>query len=338
MQTIDREITQEVPLCDERGFLNPEAKGWSRRPLHVGNLKGRPLRKKKWNYWCVTGDRFLISAVVAHVDYFALGAFYIFEYDTQRYAESGWVKPFSRAVNMPETVGGDIRFASSRIDIRLNTHDDETHMDVAVKRLGGRPCTAKLVVARPPSHETLNVLVPWDERTFQFTSKQHCLPTSGTVTWGEEEFVFDPETASATLDYGRGIWPYFTTWNWGAFSVRNGDDSLGVNLGGQWTDGTGMNENGVVLNGVLHKIFDDVVFEYDRKNFMAPWRVRSKSSDTVDLEFVPFYQRAGKVPLLILSSKANQCFGHYTGTLRVAGHEIPVDKALGWAEEHIARW
>ncbi len=36
----EREIAQPVDLCDEWGALNPEAIGWSRRPLHVANMRG----------------------------------------------------------------------------------------------------------------------------------------------------------------------------------------------------------------------------------------------------------------------------------------------------------
>ena len=44
----EREITQPVDLCDARGVLNPQAVGWSRRPLVRSNLSGHRLRKKKW--------------------------------------------------------------------------------------------------------------------------------------------------------------------------------------------------------------------------------------------------------------------------------------------------
>ena len=40
-------------------------------------------------------------------------------------------------------------------------------------------------------------------------------------------------------------------------------DEVGLNMGAKWTDGTGMNENGILLNGCLHKIHEDIVFEYD---------------------------------------------------------------------------
>ncbi|MEV5398578.1 hypothetical protein AB0N26_20700 [Streptomyces cellulosae] len=39
--TAEREITSPVDLCLPDGRLNPAAVGWTRRPLHRANLRGR---------------------------------------------------------------------------------------------------------------------------------------------------------------------------------------------------------------------------------------------------------------------------------------------------------
>ena len=109
-------------------------------------------------------------------------------------------------------------------------------------------------------------------------------------------------------------------------------------MGAKWTDGTGMNENGILYNGRLHKIHEDILFEYDDKDFMRPWRMRTMSSDMVRLEFVPFYEKAGSVNLAVIRSKTHQMFGRYSGTLTIDGATIPIDNMVGWAEEHRARW
>ena len=338
MQTITNEITRGVLLCNPDGRLNPTARGWSRRPRHVCNLKGRFLRKKKWDYWCVMGDRFLFSATIAHVDFAATGFIYLLEYETGRLAEQVAFRLLPRKPIMPEMVGGHIRFEHGRLALAFL--ETKTGMDIEVRstRFGGKPLEAKLAIERPETHETLNVVVPWNERTFQFTSKQCCLPTTGTVTWGDEVLAFEQDRAFATLDYGRGIWPYRTAWNWATFAGRAGPDVVGINMGAKWTDGTGMNENGIFLNGTMHKVFEDIVFEYDNKDFMKPWRMRTADSDTVDLHFEPFYEKPQRINLLLIASRANQVFGRYHGAVRAGGRAIPIDNLLGWAEEHVARW
>ncbi len=338
MQTIAREIVGEVPLCDPAGRLNPEAVGWSRHPVHICNLKGRFLRKKQWDYWCITSDRLAFSATIANVDYMAIGAAYLLEYGTKRFVEKTVTRPFSRTPTMPPTVSGDIDLEHGRLALSFRSTPTGVQMEVRSDDFGGKRLHAEFRIVRPLGHQTLNVVVPWDSKTFQFTSKQHCLPTTGTVTWGPETFVFSPETSFACLDFGRGIWPYRTAWNWAAFSGRSGKDVIGINMGAKWTDGTGMNENGIVLNGALHKVFDDILFEYDRRNVTAPWRMKTVSSDTIDLTFMPFYDRATATNLLILRSAVHQCFGYYSGVLKIDERSVRVDRVVGWAEEHLARW
>jgi hypothetical protein len=338
MQTIGEEITREVRLCDGHGRLNQEAVGWSRRPLHACNLRGRFPRKKKWNYWCITGDRFLFSATVAHIDYLSLGAAYFLEYETKRFAEFSSVKVGPGGPAMPETVEGAVHFGHGRSLLRFDRAGSTLHMLVRTDSFEGRPLEASLEIDHPENHESLNVVVPWNAKTFQFTSKQHCLPAQGTIAWGNETWTFAPGAAFACLDYGRGIWPYRTTWNWASFSGRSDQDTLGVNMGAKWTDNTGMNENGVLLNGRLHKLFEDIVFTYDDCDFMRPWEMRSETTDAVRLQFTPFYDKVTNTNLGVIRSGVHQLFGRYSGTLRVDGRTLPLDGILGWAEEHRARW
>ncbi|MFA6242349.1 MAG: DUF2804 domain-containing protein [Candidatus Hydrogenedentales bacterium] len=327
-----------MSLCDGAGRLNPDAVGWSRRPFHTCNLRGRFPRKKKWDYWCIVGERFLFSATIANLDYLSIGAAYLLEYDSKRFAEDVAVRVLTRSPAMPESVEGSIQFEHANMRLAFECTGNGLHLSVQSRSFAGKPLNVSLDIARPADVESLNVVIPWSRSRFQFTSKQHCLPAEGTIAWGEETFTFSPGSAFACLDYGRGVWPYRTTWNWAGFSGRSGNDTFGVNMGAKWTDNTGMNENGIIVNGRLHKILDEIVFEYDDGDFMQPWRMKSRSSDTVRLEFNPFYDRADDSNFLIVRSSVHQVFGRYWGTLRADGRAIAVNGVVGWAEEHRARW
>ena len=51
MATHEQELTEPVDLCTPDGRrLNPEATGFSRTPLHTGNLRGSWGRTKRWDY------------------------------------------------------------------------------------------------------------------------------------------------------------------------------------------------------------------------------------------------------------------------------------------------
>lgn len=338
MEPIRNEITRDVLQCGPNGRLNPAANGWGRRPYWIDNLRGRHFRKKRWDYWCVMGPEQLFSICLADVDYIGLGGVYVMDYAEKRMEEFGIVSPFGMQPKMPPRTHGDavVRRGRTRMELRLT----ETHgtLFATTPSCGGKPLTAEFHVDFPANLDTLNFMVPWSQDTFQFTSKQVPLPVEGELRWGDAVWRFDRATSFAVRDYGRGIWPYSTDWNWAALSGRDGDNHYGINLGGQWTDGTGATENGLILNGVLHKIFEDARFEYDRTDFMKPWRLHTPDTGAVDLELTPFFDRHTYANLGFMKTTVHQCFGRFRGTVKVDGHTVAVKDALGWAEEQQARW
>lgn len=332
----ERELTQPVNLCDESGRLNRAAVGWSRHPLHVGNLRGRWLRKKRWNYWAVTTDTHLFSVTVSNLDYAAVVFVYWLDFGTKAFHEQTVLVPLGAGVHMPETVTGRIEFRSSRLHVLMDDDDLQVKLQVASRDFGGQPLGADFTIRRPAGHESINVVIPWSDDTFQFTSKQPALPAVGVVQLGDERIEFD---GFACLDYGRGIWPFSSTWNWASGSGVQQGRTVGLNFGGRWTDGTGMTENGFVIDGIATKISDDIHFEYDSNDFMRPWRIRTATSDRVDLEFVPFFERVAKTNALVIRSEVHQMIGYFRGRIKTPdGDTLLIDNLVGWAEEHQARW
>ncbi|GGS24860.1 hypothetical protein Snoj_18440 [Streptomyces nojiriensis] len=78
---------------------------------------------------------------------------------------------------------------------------------------------------------------------------------------------------------------------------------------------------------------------WSRGDHLAPWSVRSPGSDRVDLVFTPFHNRSTRTDVGLLANRTDQCFGHYTGSIRTDdGERIAVDRLLGWAEDVRMRW
>ena len=194
---------------------------------------------------------------------------------------------------IPETVSGDMMIEHPDMRVALTDEGAGTRIRVAAGDFGGMRLEADIVVERPAGHETLNVVIPWSDVQFQFTSKQNTLPASGFVQLGDERLEF-ASPAFGCLDYGRGVWPEHTVWNWGSASGVQDGRTVGLNLGGQWTDGTGMTENGICVDGRLTKISEDLVFEYDRADMMKPWRVRTAATERIDLRFEPEFERVSE--------------------------------------------
>lgn len=332
------EVTAPVDLCDSMGLLNREAIGWGKHPHWQCNLSGRPLRKKKWDYWCFVGRERLCSLCIAHIDYLGLVGAYLLDFDKRSLVECGMVRPFPREPEMPVTTLGTSRAHYGRTKMKQHLDSQGGTLIFEAPRCKGRPLRAEFHVEIPPEQESLNVVVPWARDTFQFTSKQLPLACEGEVRWGDETWTFGKSDTFGVRDFGRGIWPYRTTWNWAAMAGNDNGRSYGVNLGGKWTDGTGATENGLLLEGRFYPIPQQVQWEYDVRDFMKPWRLTTPGTNTVDMTLTPFFDKVSRTNLGLLRTTVHQCFGHFNGTINSGGHRVTITNAPGWAEEQQARW
>ena len=204
---VEPELTGAIRLCTDQGHLNRAAVGWSRRPLHALHLHHRWGRRKRWNYWCITDGQLLFSVTLSSLDYVGAAFAYLWHQPTGTFIEQTVLRPFGLNCELPDTVDGNLQFADKRLSFSVTRAVDLTRIAVNSRDFGGHSLAVDLEVEHPANHETLNVVIPWSDRTFQFTSKQHCLPASGTVRWSDHEHRFEPASAFACLDFGRGIWP-----------------------------------------------------------------------------------------------------------------------------------
>jgi len=81
-----------------------------------------------------------------------------------------------------------------------------------------------------------------------------------------------------------------------------------------------------------------VEWTYNRKNFKEIWRMKSAITDALDLKFEPFFERKATTNFIFIYSEVHQLFGRYYGRIRTPFKDYKIDKMIGWAEEHIARW
>ena len=329
----ERELTAPVSLTLPNGRVNPDAIGWARRPLvdtsGIGRGRGR---NKRWEYWGVTTPTHLLALTVSSIDYAAVHEVWVFDRATEKSWDQGATVIPPRGVELPANVeSGPARARAKDLEIdieqveggaRLRARIPDTEFDV--------------FAALPDGHERLAVVVPWSSTRFQYTVKDVARPASGTVTIGGVTHEVPAGESWAVLDHGRGRWPYDIRWNWGAGSGRSHDRVIGIQVGGRWTDGTGSTENAFFVDGRLHKIHDELRWDYDIADWRRPWRVSGGGLDTT---FSPFYDKVTRTNLGLVAASTDQCFGHWSGTFAVPGGDtVEFDGILGWAEEVHNRW
>ncbi|WP_395690154.1 DUF2804 domain-containing protein [Nocardioides sp.] len=318
---MEREITEPVDLCRPDGRLNPDAVGWTRRPLHRANLRGWG-RAKRWEYWGVVTDRFCLGLTASSLDYAGVCAVWVLDRETGRTWQHDAVPPLARGVSLPPDHGGVARVEAGGL-----------HLELSGSALRASAPGIEVDLAVEPGGECLGVVVPWSGRRFQYTVKDVGRAVRGTLRL--DETAYDV-SGRAVLDHGRGKWPYAITWNWAAGFTGGSGGGPGITLGGKWTDGTGTTENGLFVDGRMHKISDELAWEYDRTDWLRPWRIHGPR---VDLRFEPFHERADQTNLGVVANETHQCFGHFTGWASTDdGERVDLGGLVGWAEEARNRW
>lgn len=318
------EIVAPVDLC-VAGRLNPAALGWARGPLHRCVIDGPWGRRKRWHHWGVTSAREVISMTLVDLDVVALAMVSIIDRSTRKIVRQVGARPLGLyGMELPERAG------SGRVDatcggVRLAFEDDG--QSITLRARSGR-VDVDVAVGRRVGHESLGVATAWpgtDGTRYAYSSKQTALPARGDVRVDGRRVPL-ADNAFACLDWGRGVWPRRTAWNWASAAGIIGGQTIGLNLGAQWTHG--VNENAIVVDGRLEKVASDVSFEWDRRSPERPWRLRGEGTD-VRLE--PEVIDGAAVPGL---GRLCIAFGEFRG--RVGG--VSVDGLFGWAEELRISW
>ncbi len=340
--THEPELTEPVDLCTPDGAaLNPRARGWSRRPLHRANLHGQDGRNKRWDYWAILAGDLVVSAVYANIDYLAFADVWWADLATGDSGGGATGGLGSDGFALPELPGteplharGDgfeLLIADSATDTRLRADWDAGN---------GAPGHLDVEVSKPEGHESLNVVIPWSDDTFNFTSKQQARPATGELRVGDRRWDIGTPNSDAwgVLDVGRGRWPNEIRWNWGGGAGRAGEHVIGLQVGAKWTEGTGFTENGVIVDGRLTKIGSELRWSYDWDRPLEPWHIEDPDGQ-LDMVLSPRYDKHTKLDGGGDGSETHQVFGTWDGMLVTDdGLRLEFVGLQGFAEEARQQW
>ncbi len=344
---MQKQISYASPLLSPDGSLTQV--GWSPQPLLDNNLEKaafyslkflQPLRMKRWDYYGVTTPNHYFSFTISDIGYLGMIFAYVVDFEHNSYHEETIAVPFAIGVDLPRnSAAGESCFENKKVALSFKKDGEKRFLNIHWKNFeGGQDLVAEISMLEANQHESMNLVIPIEKKRFYFNRKINCLPASGWVEYGGTKHILEPQSALANLDWGRGVWAYESFWVWASASgFLPGGRTIGLNLGYGFGDTSQATENAVILNGNIQKL-SLVDFEYDSKNFMAPWKMQSDDG-RLQLTFTPFFERVARTDAKVLVSEVHQMFGKFNGSFYSdEGENIQINNLIGFAEEHHARW
>lgn len=326
-------------LCDKNGRLNFNQGMFFEDPIINANLSKRNLlRRKKWNYWTINNHKYFFTIALANFDYSGLIFAYLIDLDNNKIIEKNFLVPFGKGICLKSHVDDDIVYEGKNLNVKIINSNDKTKIELFINNFYENNCLMGYFNIYNKDVESLNIVVPWSKKKYTYACKQSALQCEGALSIGNDYIKFVKGESYGSQDFGRGVWKRNIKWNWITCSTTIMDNKyLGINLGAHWTAGSGITENGIILDGKAYKIEEDVEFQYDNDDLMKPWSIKSESNN-INLIFVPIKIRESNMNFAIIKSHFKQLFGKLRGSIKINDLVITIDESLSLCEEHVAKW
>lgn len=346
---MQNEITISGKLLNSDGHLNQ--KGYSKRPVleynpeNIRRFKSKwanRLRLKEWDYYGITTPEGFLSVCVSNIGYIGLVFAYWIDFETKTIVDDTIVTPFGKGCALPlSSKSGNVQFQQSpgKAKVSFLREEGKRVIDVDWPKFAKKHhLKSEIVLSEPKSLESIVMATPIGETFFYYNHKINCMQAKGQWSLDSKTRTLSGDNSLATLDWGRGVWPYSTFWVWANASGFLSDGrTFGLNMGRGFGDLSAATENCFYIDGVMTKL-GWVPIEYDMTDYMKSWHFQDEEGK-VDLTFSPFYPRTSKLDLLLLKTDVNQIFGKYNGfAIDQSGQKVRIENLVGWAEDHYARW
>ncbi|MBN2053304.1 DUF2804 domain-containing protein [bacterium] len=326
------------PLLDGNGDrlpqltagIHPELDLWAQR-RRLGARGWPPYRLKRWIFTGVLSPRCIAGVAFVHLGYLTNCFAYVWRPGDNQPTETSMLRPpFPWQQFEPFPLRGVAEFTT--LPVRFTYSSKGMHF---FSRFPARKLDIILDFDLEAHFSSaLQAVNPVNPGYWAYTGKLAGFPVTGCIHDGNQEIVLKAGESAGIVDWTFGCHARTTEWLWATGCGRSGAINTAFNFSRKVYD-RGAGENCVWIGGrpiLLPSV------SIDRGPRDGCWRV-SGAGGKVDLHFEPSGARSEHTDLGLVASRFTQWFGHYSGELLdTQGHRFPIDQALGFFEEHHARW
>ncbi len=339
-------ILTKGPLLNADGHLNEAGYATSLVKTYDRKaIRGGALRIKEWDYYCAISGDMVLALTIADNSYMSLDSVSLLNLKTgfQHTWSAMGVMTLGKRGFPATSEKGDVAVEKSGYALRFENDGKKRTLTARVDNFKDKkPLTARLVLSDVP-RDSMVIATPFAQKktAFYYNQKINCLRAEGEVTFDGETHVFSPESATAVLDWGRGVWTYSNTWYWGSASGFVDGVRFGMNLGYGFGDTSKASENMLFYDGIAHKL-DQIDFGIPQKDgrddFMSPWHITSNDG-RLTLAFTPVLDRASLTSAVVIESDQHQVFGRFDGEAVLDdGTVLKIENLVGFAEKVKNKW
>ncbi|WP_230656755.1 DUF2804 domain-containing protein [Psychrobacter sp. I-STPA10] len=329
---------------------------------HSHLISQKPTRqwqkKLKANQFCFLQFSQLpyrICVAVATIKLATTAFCYIFNEDSQAFECVEGLQPLTRHSQFTQSpYQGDIVFQYSSLSVEIQFLAQIIKVKINSKLIH--------LQANLQRHSSpLAVCSPAGRYGWTFTQKEPLQLQSGKLIINSNKVKNSLQTLDLTtdtlvnMDWTLGYMRHITNWFWTSINCylpndkREKEDEykeskkprhFALNLA-MGVNETGICENACWLDGKIYYL-PPVLFSRPNNSVDTTWHIYHQnlgwSNVRLDLTFTPIRAYEKKDNFGVIASVFEQWLGLYSGEIEVAGQCIVLDKVLGLAEDHFAKW
>ncbi len=295
----------------------------------------KKLRANQFCFLQIVQPPYRLCVAVATLNWVTSSFCYLYdeENDTLEVIEA--LQPFTHKTEFNQsTYDGRIRFNSKKLKIQMDFSQNALQIMVDSKI-----ANIKAKLQRP--YDPLAVCTPTGKTGWTYTQKEPMTEITGQLQVNNQRINL--QGATATLDWSVGYMRRITNWYWACISGYLADGRhFALNLA-TGVNESGASENACWLDGKRYHL-PAVMFRRssERDKEKEAWQVSNQplnwSKVQIDLIFTPIncYQKNDR--LIVVDSIFQQWVGYYSGQIVLDDDVIIIDKLMGLAEDHYAKW
>lgn len=324
VHAMEHEVKQEQNLLNDQGIVAEP--GWARSPVWRYNrkqIKAPWFRKKEWDYYLITNDKFAFAFTISDLGYAGLISVSFIDFIHAKEETKTIMEALPRGKKYGLGISTEEGFAAvshKQVSLSFDKSGQRRTIRCHWKDfLNGEDLYANLELFQPEM-DSMCIATPWKEKktAFYYNQKINCMPTNGKVSIGNIDYIMNKESSFAVLDWGRGVWTYDNTWYWGTGSGQLEGVPFGFNLGYGFSNRSSASENVVFYNYKVHKL-EEVTFiipkdEMGKSQYTKPWKIISRKKQ-FEGTFEPILDRNADIDLKVIVSNQHQVFGKMNATV-----------------------